>query len=104
MFDYMGRVVSFAFKDISSKVNILRNASQNRGKPDIQSLILEEIETNYKVCQGPSTARTALRLLWFLDYVQDLFENLKDHKNRSFRKIVIESYKKKLGIHHKLKV
>lgn len=54
-----------------------------------------DVYTDYE-----STARTVLRLMWFLDYVAVLLEKLINNQNDSLGSICSEAYSIALAPHH----
>ena len=106
------------FSDITEKCGIMRQRfGEYPQATDIQNLLQIEMnldlhklngDNNKKFGHGKdnykkyiSGCRTFLRLLWFLEYLTDVFENiLKDDGKGQLKKILGNSYDKVLAPHH----
>ena len=106
------------FSDITEKCQLMRQRFEEF--PDVESiqdLCNKEIELGIHKLNGDnnnslghkndeyskykSCCRTFLRLLWFLEYLIDVFENvMKDDGNGEIKTILGESYDKVLAPHH----
>ncbi|CAD8052445.1 unnamed protein product [Paramecium primaurelia] len=119
IFMQMGGILKTAFQDIISKCNIIERNQRNFQNVHvslIQYILLEknmdvakyngencdhlkgtemDVYTDYE-----STARTVLRLMWFLDYVAVLLEKLIIKPNDSLGSICAEAYSIALAPHH----
>jgi len=120
IFNQMGSAMSMAFSDITSKVGIVRRNA--RGWPDLKGGIITMIrhETalrihplngeNPKEAPDPkyakyeSTARTILRLMWFLDFTYTLLNTLATDRKMSCSTAAKNAYNVALGPHHPLLV
>ena len=110
--------LSMGFSDITTKAEQMRQKFQEYpDSTDIQDLLYKEIqlgiyklngENNKSLGHGSdqysgyvSACRTFLRLLWFLEYLIDVFENLlKDSGKTPIKKILGNSYNKILAPRH----
>ena len=117
-FYQISSALSMGFSDITEKCGIMReHFKAYTGATDIQNLL--EIEMNLglyklngdnnselghgydKYQKYISACRTFLRLLWFLEYLTDVFESiLKDDGNGPIKTILGNSYDKVLAPHH----
>jgi len=106
------------FSDITEKCQLMRKRLDEY--PDVESiqeLLITEIQLEIHELNGDnnkkkghkkdeyskyiSACRTFLRLLWFLEYLIDVFENvMKDDGNGEIKKILGDSYNKVLAPHH----
>ena len=91
-FESISSSLSMGFSDITSKVEKMRRKfNRNPECKDIQKLI-----TTY--C---SATRTFLRLLWFMEFLIEIFKTiLADRKNDTIKKIIGDSYDKILAPRH----
>ena len=110
--------LSMGFSDITEKCGIMRDHFKEYTEAtDIQNLLEIEMTLNlYKLNRDNnkefghvsgkykdyiSACRTFLRLLWFLEYLIDVFENvLKDDGSGPIKTILGNSYNKILAPHH----
>ena len=110
--------LSMGFSDITEKCEIMREKFKTyHGATDIQNLLKKEMELNIHKLNGDnnselghgndqyskyiSACRTFLRLLWFLEYLTDVFECvIKDDGNGPIKTILGNSYDKVLAPHH----
>ena len=106
------------FSDITEKCELMRRRfNENPDAVSIQDLCNKEIQLDIYKLNGDnnkslghhndeysnyvSACRTFLRLLWFLEYLIDIFDNvMKDDGNGQIKKILGDSYKKVLSPHH----
>ena len=106
------------FSDITEKCGIMREKFNiYPDVTDIQNLLQLEINLDLHKLNGEnnkkyghkkdeyknyiSACRTFLRLLWFLEYLTDVFENvLKDDGTGPIKTILSNSYDKVLAPHH----
>lgn len=101
VFNHLGKSLSLAFSDVTAKCDIIMRITNSlKNTPNIsglQSIIKHEIKKNVHILNGEnnsqytkdkslisyeSLARTVLRLLRFLDFLEIMFSNLyktKDH-------------------------
>ena len=118
IFKCISSALSMGFSDITEKCELMRKRfSEYPDVNSIQELINEEIQLDIHKLNGDnnkslghsndayskyiSGCRTFLRLLWFLEYLIDIFENIiKDDGNGEIKKILGDSYKKVLSPHH----
>ena len=121
LFAFLGKVMSTAFSDVTSKADIIqKNAKYEMhancgGK--IQSIIDHEIEKNIHELNGDnnkklghpkntefnhyvSTARTIFRMMWFLQFNELLLGSLATDQDLSLKKACTAAYDKALGPHH----
>ncbi len=118
-FDKISSSLSKGFSDISSKVGKMRRKfNRNPECKDIQKLITKEIELNIHKLNGNnnekfgykkdseygdycSASRTFLRLLWFMEFLVQIFKTiLADRKKDTIKKIIGDSYDKILAPRH----
>lgn len=102
-FSFLGRALSMAFSDISSKAKIIQENFKNSPITGIQSMIRDEVSRGVekeKSSKKASTARTVLRLLWFFDFLREMITNLITHPEFSLDKACRKAYKKALAPHH----
>jgi hypothetical protein len=117
-FKLISSALSMGFSDITEKAQIMREKfEQYKDATDIFDLLETEIkldvhrlnrDNNKKLGHGKdqyanyiSGCRTFLRLLWFLEYLTDVFESvLKDDGNGPVKKILSDSYNKVLAPRH----
>ena len=117
-FKEISSALSMGFSDITEKCGIMRekfNVYPNA--KDIQNLLQIEMNLNIHKLNGDnnkklghgnddykeykSACRTFLRLLWFLEYLIDVFENvIKDDGSGPIKTILSNSYDKVLAPHH----
>ena len=119
-FKDISSALSMGFSDITEKSQIMRQRFQKfENATDIQDLLTKEMElqlniyklngdNNKELGHGSdeyknyiSACRTFLRLLWFLEYLIDVFESvLKDDGSSPIKTILGNSYDKILAPHH----
>ena len=117
-FKEISSALSMGFSDITEKSQIMREKFEEYPtSTDIFDLLNKEMELNIHKLNGNnnkklghgkdkysnyiSACRTFLRLLWFLEYLNDVFENvLKDDGNGPIKTILGNSYNKVLAPHH----
>lgn len=118
IFNQLGSSLSMAFSDITEKVNIWRSLFKvvYTDYYDIQSVIEFEIKNKIQELNGEnnkdlghkkgtpyykytSGARTLLRLLWFLDFMDHILDYLLT-TNEGFSDCCKKAYDVALGIHH----
>ena len=117
-FNEISSALSMGFSDITEKCEIMREKFKAYPEAtDIQNLLEKEMElkihklnrdNNSELGHGKdeysnyiSACRTFLRLLWFLEYLTDVFESvLKDDGNGPIKTILGNSYDKVLSPHH----
>ena len=117
-FKQISTALSMGFSDITEKSQIIRERlNEYPDVTDIQSLLIHEIKLdihklngennsslghqNTKYSKYVSATRTFLRLLWFLEYLTDVFENvIKDDGTGAIKTILGNSYDKVLAPHH----
>ena len=117
-FSKISSALSMGFEDITKKSQLMREKFElYKDSTDIQNLLLKEIELGIHKLNGNnnkslgykngeyakyvSATRTFLRLLWFLEYLIDVFENvLKDDGKGAIKKILGDSYDNVLSPHH----
>ena len=117
-FSKISSALSMGFSDITTKSQIMRERfKEYPDATDIQNLLNKEMELGIHQLNGDnnksfghkkdeyakyiSASRTFLRLLWFLEYLTDVFENvLKDDGNGEIKKILGDSYDRVLAPHH----
>jgi len=110
--------LSMGFSDITTKAEQMRVKFQEYpDATDIQDLLYKEMQLGIYKLNGDnnkslghgsdnyskyvSACRTFLRLLWFLEYLIDIFENvLKDNGKGPVKKILGNSYNKVLAPRH----
>ena len=117
-FNQISTALSMGLSDITEKSQIMRQRfSEYPNATDIQNLLIQEMQLNIHKLNGDnnsslghrntryskyiSASRTFLRLLWFLEYLTDIFENvLKDNGNGPIKTILGNSYNKVLAPRH----
>ncbi|CAG9326905.1 unnamed protein product [Blepharisma stoltei] len=103
-FAFLGRALSMAFSDITSKAAIIKNNFQGSQFTGLQSMISDEIrrgvERFHQDDHHASTARTILRLMWFFDFLRQLIINFSTHLDWKMSKCVSEAYDDAFGPHH----
>ena len=117
-FKEISSALSMGFSDITEKCGIMRRRfSEYPEATDIQNLLQTEMDLNLHKLNGDnnkkyghgndnyknynSACRTFLRLLWFFEYLTDVFENvLIDDGTGPIKKILGDSYDKVLAPHH----
>ena len=117
-FKEISSALSMGFADITEKCGIMREKfNQYPQATDIQNLLQIEMKLNIHKLNGEnnkkfdhgddkykdyiSACRTFLRLLWFFEYLTDVFESiLKDDGNGALKTILSDSYDKVLAPHH----
>ena len=118
IFEKISSALSMGFSDITEKCGIMRQKfNVYPFAKDIQNLLQTEInldlhklngDNNKKLGHGKdnykdyiSACRTFLRLLWFLEYLIDVFESvIKDDGSGPIKEILGNSYDKVLAPHH----
>lgn len=118
IFYNISTALSMGFSDITTKAEQMRTKFEEYpDSTDIQDLLYKEIqlgiyklngENNKSLGHGKdqysgyvSACRTFLRLMWFLEYLIDIFESvLKDNGSTSIKKIIGNSYHKVLAPRH----
>ena len=117
-FKDISSALSMGFSDITEKCELMRKRfNEYPDANSIQDLCKKEIELDIYKLNGDnnkslghyndeysnyiSGCRTFLRLLWFLEYLIDIFENIvKCEGNEKIKKILGDSYNKVLAPHH----
>ena len=102
-FSFLGRALSMAFSDISTKAQAIEKNFKNSPNPGLQSMILGEVERGVQRNnseEGPSTARTVLRLLWFFDFLKDMITNVMENEKWKLSKSCSKAYDSALAPHH----
>jgi len=118
-FNQISSALSMGFSDITSKVEKMRQKFREYPQcKTIQQLILKEIELNIHQLNGEnnskfghkkkdkyekycSASRTFLRLLWFMEFLIEIFKTiLADRKKDNIKKIIGNSYDKILAPRH----
>ena len=118
IFYQISTALSMGFSDITKKAEQVRKKFEEYPDAnDIQDLLSKEIQLGIYQLNGNNNSslghgsdqysnyvgacRTFLRLLWFLEYMIDIFESiLKDDGTTSAKKILGNSYDKVLGPRH----
>ena len=117
-FKEISSALTMGFSDITEKCGIMREKfNEYPEATDIQNLLQTEMDLNIHQLNGDnnkkfghgndkykdykSACRTFLRLLWFFEYLTDVFENvIKDDGSGPIKKILGDSYDKVLAPHH----
>jgi hypothetical protein len=118
-FSQISSALAMGFNDITSKVEKMREKFKEFPEcKTIQQLILKEIELNIHKLNGEnnskfghkkkdkyekycSASRTFLRLLWFMEFLIEIFKTiLADRKKDNIKKIIGNSYDKILAPRH----
>ena len=117
-FSQISSALSMGFSDITKKANQMRRKFElYTDATDIQDLLSKEIELGINRLNGnnnsslghsegkyahyTSACRIFLRLLWFMEYLLDIFENaIKSEPDAAVKKILGDSYNKVLGPRH----
>lgn len=118
IFYQISTALSMGFSDITTKAEQMRVKFQEYpDSTDIQDLLYKEIQLGIYKLNGDnnkslghgntqyskyvSACRTFLRLLWFLEYLIDIFETMvKDDGTTNIKKILGDSYQKVLAPRH----
>jgi hypothetical protein len=105
-FAYFGLALNFAFADIAEKASIIVANFQDVGKfHDLQSMIRDEISKGIERENSKeyiSTARSLLRLLWFLDFLLKVLELVFADSDAHLATLVRHAYELTLAPHHSL--
>ena len=104
---FLGRAMSMAFSDIHSKANIILSNFENTSAANLKEMVMLELNSEKlkeRSKQNPSTARTVLRLMWFLDFLSMLLSNLVNQRDWKMSKCCGEAYKQALAPHHSWKI
>lgn len=117
-FSQISSALSMGFSDITKKANQMRRKFElYPDATDIQDLLSKEIELGINRLNGSnnsslghsegkyahytSACRIFLRLLWFMEYLLDIFENtIKSEPDAAVKRILGDSYSKVLGPRH----
>ena len=117
-FSQISSALSMGFSDITKKANQMRRKFElYPDATDIQDLLSKEIELGINRLNGSnnsslghsegkyahytSACRIFLRLLWFMEYLLDIFENtIKSKPDAAVKRILGNSYSKVLGPRH----
>lgn len=102
-FSFLGRALSMAFSDITTKAQTIQANFKNSSITGIQSMIRDEVSRGVekeKSKKKASTARTVLRLLWFFDFLREMITFLINQPELSLEKSCRKAYKKALAPHH----
>ena len=117
-FSQISSALAMGFNDITSKVEKMREKFKEFPEcKTIQQLILKEMELNIHKLNGEnnskfghkkdkyekycSASRTFLRLLWFMEFLIEIFKTiLADRKKDNIKKIIGNSYDKILAPRH----
>lgn len=117
-FSQISSALSMGFSDITKKANQMRRKFElYPDATDIQDLLSKEIELGINRLNGSnnsslghsegkyahytSACRIFLRLLWFMEYLLDIFENtIKSEPDAAVKRILGNSYSKVLGPRH----
>ena len=105
-FAYFGLALNFAFDDIAAKASIIISNFQDIGKfQDLQSMIRDEINKGIERDNSKeyiSTARSLLRLLWFMDFLTKVLELVFADPEAHLATLVRHAYELTLAPHHSL--
>jgi len=117
-FKKISSALSLGFSDITEKSELMRKRFEDHPDAEsIQDLLDKEMKLDIHKLNGDNNSslghkkdqyskyisgcRTFLRLLWFLEYLIDVFDNvMKDDGNGEIKKILGKSYDKVLAPHH----
>mmetsp|Transcript_10054 Transcript_10054/g.19817 ORF Transcript_10054/g.19817 Transcript_10054/m.19817 type:complete len:207 (+) Transcript_10054:19-639(+) len=102
-FNFLGAALSFAASDIIEKADIIRkNFARRPDIPGLQTYVLTEVSegTERKKSKNPSTARTLLRMMWFLDFLVSFSKMFANQPTRKLSELVREAYDDALAPHH----
>lgn len=112
LFDHLGSAFAFVRRDIQSKTSILRTYAKERPSRfgDLQSAVNSEVAEGVAAAKPPpSAARTLLRLMWALKFIDVLLSHLKNAMasdsdmppaQRTLRAAVSTAYEQALAEHH----
>lgn len=112
LFDHLGTAFTFVRRDIESKTFILRTYAQEHPSrfPDLQTAVNCELaEGTVAEKPPPSAARTLLRLMWALKFIDVLLARLRETLDpncnfqsgeRTLRAAVSVAYDSALAEHH----
>lgn len=120
IFNQMGSAMSMAFNDITSKVGIIRRNCKSWSdlKGGIITMVRHEmaLKINHLNGENPkeapdkkyagyeSTARTILRLMWFLDFTSTMLSHILEDRKMAVSTAAKKAYDVALGPHHPLLV
>lgn len=99
----LGKAMSFAFSDITSKAAIIRHNFSGKELTGIQSMITHELNLGVERVlpnKTPSTTRTTLRILWFFDFLAAFLGRLERYHDWKLSKICRKAYNETLGTRH----
>lgn len=102
-FSFLGRALSMAFSDITTKAQIIQTNFKNSSFTGLQSMIRDEVMKGTEKehsSKKASTARTVLRLMWFLDFLKVMITHLIEHRDWTLEKACRKAYKTALAPHH----
>lgn len=120
IFNVIGSAIAFAFKDITSKVAIIKR--NYTIFPEVKGGLISFVEHEEKLKlqrlngenpkEAPdakyknyeSTSRTLLRLMWFFDFITNIFDNLERNRTMKVSDCCKKAYDESLGPHHPLAV
>lgn len=112
LFDHLGSAFAFVRRDIHAKTSILRTYAADRPPRfvDLESAVHAEVAEGVANAKPPpSAARTLLRLMWALKFIDTLLGHLRDatrtdsrmpSAQRTLRAAVSVAYEKALAEHH----
>ena len=105
-FAYFGAALNFAFSDITAKAEIIVANFQDIGRfTDLQSMILDEISRGTErenSSEYISTARSVLRIMWFLDFLLKILELVWEDEKAHLATLVRHAYEIALAPHHNI--
>lgn len=105
-FSYFGLALNFAFADIALKANTIVSNFQDIGRfQDLQAMIRYEIDQGIEkgnTQEFTSTARSLLRLLWFMDFLLKVLELVFSDPTAHLATLVRHAYELTLAPHHGL--
>jgi len=103
LFDELGAAFGFVSREIETKNNLLKLYLRNSPKRyvSLENAVTEEIKDGSAfVNPPPSGARTLLRLMWALKFIDCLLVNLKPEKGGTLKTAVASAYDEALAEHH----
>lgn len=103
-FNFLGVALSFACSDITTKAEVIRrNFAARSDLSGLQSMVLSEVQEGRErknSSKNPSTARTLLRMMWFLDFLISFSSRFASQTTRKLSELVREAYDESLAPHH----
>jgi hypothetical protein len=102
-FSFLGTALSMAFSDISTKAQLVQTNFKDSSVVGLQSMIMDEVRRGVEKMHSSretSTARTVLRLLWFLDFLKEMITCMVRSPDWKLSKCCSHAYETALAPHH----